>query len=221
MAISASGEGCHKQMEPFLPQVMDGVLNYIQDPHPRYAWCVFHFMETFNYLLGYVLKLHFLIRSLTSLWPLMSVESQIAPHLLIRPYMLLSEHLFFEVHINAKLFQGPIRLLQRHRSNVDRLCARLWEEVSRPCNPRPPYAHGRYGQPARAGARRGCPRQLQVGKFNNCQIGKNGIIFKWEKLKIQVLFLFSILFSKQWSIQSAKSRMENILLTNEKLYKLQ
>ena len=36
MAISASGEGCHKQMEPFLSQVMDGVINYIQDPHPRY-----------------------------------------------------------------------------------------------------------------------------------------------------------------------------------------
>jgi len=41
MAISASGEGCHKQMEPFLPQVMEGVFNYIQDPHPRvrYACC--------------------------------------------------------------------------------------------------------------------------------------------------------------------------------------
>jgi hypothetical protein len=36
MAISASGEGCHKQMEPFLTQVMEGVLNYVQDPHPRY-----------------------------------------------------------------------------------------------------------------------------------------------------------------------------------------
>lgn len=41
MAISASGEGCHKQMEPFLSQVMDGVINFIQDPHPRvrYACC--------------------------------------------------------------------------------------------------------------------------------------------------------------------------------------
>jgi len=41
MAISASGEGCHKQMEPFLQQVMDGVINFIQDPHPRvrYACC--------------------------------------------------------------------------------------------------------------------------------------------------------------------------------------
>jgi len=41
MAISASGEGCHKQMEPFLEQVMEGVMNYINDPHPRvrYACC--------------------------------------------------------------------------------------------------------------------------------------------------------------------------------------
>jgi len=41
MAISASGEGCHKQMEPYLGEVMEGVLNYIADPHPRvrYACC--------------------------------------------------------------------------------------------------------------------------------------------------------------------------------------
>merc|ERR1719225_1448209 len=41
MAISASGEGCHKQMEPFLEQVMEGVMNYIADPHPRvrFACC--------------------------------------------------------------------------------------------------------------------------------------------------------------------------------------
>ena len=41
MAISACGEGCHKQMEPFLDQVMDGVMNYIADPHPRvrFACC--------------------------------------------------------------------------------------------------------------------------------------------------------------------------------------
>ena len=32
MAISAAGEGCHKQMEPYLAQVMDGVMNFIQDP---------------------------------------------------------------------------------------------------------------------------------------------------------------------------------------------
>ncbi|XP_033332142.1 karyopherin beta 3 [Megalopta genalis] len=41
MAISAVGEGCHKQMEAILPQIMDGVIQYLQDPHPRvrYAAC--------------------------------------------------------------------------------------------------------------------------------------------------------------------------------------
>lgn len=32
MAISAIGEGCHKQMETLLPQIMDGVIQYLQDP---------------------------------------------------------------------------------------------------------------------------------------------------------------------------------------------
>lgn len=31
MAISAIGEGCHKQMENLLPQIMEGVLNFLQD----------------------------------------------------------------------------------------------------------------------------------------------------------------------------------------------
>ncbi|KAI4464528.1 importin beta [Holotrichia oblita] len=48
MALSAIGEGCNKQMESTLnqimdgvPGVMDGVLRYLQDPHPRvrYAAC--------------------------------------------------------------------------------------------------------------------------------------------------------------------------------------
>lgn len=48
MALSAIGEGCHKQMEDMLgqivngvPGVMQGVLTYLQDPHPRvrYAAC--------------------------------------------------------------------------------------------------------------------------------------------------------------------------------------
>lgn len=41
MAISAVGEGCHKQMEAILPQIMEGVIQYLQDPHPRvrYAAC--------------------------------------------------------------------------------------------------------------------------------------------------------------------------------------
>lgn len=32
MAISAVGEGCHKQMEAILPQIMEGVIQYLQDP---------------------------------------------------------------------------------------------------------------------------------------------------------------------------------------------
>ncbi|XP_034952088.1 importin-5 [Chelonus insularis] len=41
MAISAVGEGCHKQMEAILSQIMDGIIQYLQDPHPRvrYAAC--------------------------------------------------------------------------------------------------------------------------------------------------------------------------------------
>lgn len=48
MALSAIGEGCQKQMEGMLlqimngvPGVMEGVLRYLQDPHPRvrYAAC--------------------------------------------------------------------------------------------------------------------------------------------------------------------------------------
>lgn len=41
MAISAVGEGCHKQMEQILEQIMDGIIQYLQDPHPRvrYATC--------------------------------------------------------------------------------------------------------------------------------------------------------------------------------------
>ena len=39
MAISASGEGCHKQMEPHLEQLMEGVMNYIADAHPRVRYC--------------------------------------------------------------------------------------------------------------------------------------------------------------------------------------
>lgn len=41
MAISAVGEGSHKQMEQMLDDIMRGVLNYLNDPHPRvrYAAC--------------------------------------------------------------------------------------------------------------------------------------------------------------------------------------
>lgn len=41
MAISAAGEGCHKQMETMLDSIMQAVLQYLADPHPRvrYAAC--------------------------------------------------------------------------------------------------------------------------------------------------------------------------------------
>lgn len=41
MAISAAGEGCHKQMEAMLDSIMQAVLRYLIDPHPRvrYAAC--------------------------------------------------------------------------------------------------------------------------------------------------------------------------------------
>ncbi|SPP83609.1 importin-5 [Drosophila guanche] len=41
MAISSIGEGCHKQMEAILDEVMSGVLNFLRDPHPRvrYSAC--------------------------------------------------------------------------------------------------------------------------------------------------------------------------------------
>ena len=41
MAISAAGEGCHKQMEGYLNQIMEAVMQFVNDPHPRvrFACC--------------------------------------------------------------------------------------------------------------------------------------------------------------------------------------
>jgi len=41
MAISAVGEGCHKQMESMLPQIMHAIVGFLKDSHPRvrYAAC--------------------------------------------------------------------------------------------------------------------------------------------------------------------------------------
>lgn len=41
MAISAVGEGCYKQMETLLPDIVNTVLPFLTDPHPRvrYAAC--------------------------------------------------------------------------------------------------------------------------------------------------------------------------------------
>merc|ERR1719414_2172099 len=41
MAISATGEGCHKQMVTYLGQIMEAVMQFVNDPHPRvrFACC--------------------------------------------------------------------------------------------------------------------------------------------------------------------------------------
>lgn len=41
MAVSTIGEGCHKQMEAMLEQIVDSILPFLRDPHPRvrYAAC--------------------------------------------------------------------------------------------------------------------------------------------------------------------------------------
>jgi len=41
MAISACGEGCHQQMENILSNIVEAILPFLQDPHPRvrYAAC--------------------------------------------------------------------------------------------------------------------------------------------------------------------------------------
>ena len=41
MAISAVGEGCYKQMETLLPDIVNTVLPFLADQHPRvrYAAC--------------------------------------------------------------------------------------------------------------------------------------------------------------------------------------
>jgi len=35
MAVSACGEGCHAQMEPLLGGIVDAVVPFLRDPHPR------------------------------------------------------------------------------------------------------------------------------------------------------------------------------------------
>lgn len=41
MAISAVGEGCHQQMAPLLEQIVNAIIPFLNDPHPRvqYAAC--------------------------------------------------------------------------------------------------------------------------------------------------------------------------------------
>jgi hypothetical protein len=40
MALSCVGEGCHKQMEAVLPEIMDGVLSFLQDSVSALIDCV-------------------------------------------------------------------------------------------------------------------------------------------------------------------------------------
>jgi len=40
MALSCVGEGCHKQMEAVLPEIMDGVLSFLQDSVSTLIDCV-------------------------------------------------------------------------------------------------------------------------------------------------------------------------------------
>jgi hypothetical protein len=41
MTLSSTAEGCHKQMEAYLDQMVDGIVGFLKDPHPRvrYAAC--------------------------------------------------------------------------------------------------------------------------------------------------------------------------------------
>jgi len=41
MTLSSTAEGCHKQMEQYLDQMVDGIVGFLKDPHPRvrYAAC--------------------------------------------------------------------------------------------------------------------------------------------------------------------------------------
>lgn len=45
MAVSAVGEGCHKQMEAMLDQIMDGVLNFLSDP---VSFKIFKLLQIFS-----------------------------------------------------------------------------------------------------------------------------------------------------------------------------
>ena len=41
MTLSSTAEGAHKQMESYLDQMVDGIIGFLKDPHPRvrYAAC--------------------------------------------------------------------------------------------------------------------------------------------------------------------------------------
>lgn len=52
MAVSSAGEGCHKQMEQMLDQVVSAVLNYLTDPVSD-LWFLFEIISFHLFLLFY------------------------------------------------------------------------------------------------------------------------------------------------------------------------
>lgn len=46
MAISAAGEGCHKQMQPLLQEILVGILNFLQDPVSQIISVILNFYDT-------------------------------------------------------------------------------------------------------------------------------------------------------------------------------
>ena len=60
MAVSAVGEGCSKQMEPLLTQIVDPILGFLKDPHPqvRYAACNAIGQMATDFAPGYEKKFH-------------------------------------------------------------------------------------------------------------------------------------------------------------------
>uniref|UniRef100_H3B692 Importin-5 n=1 Tax=Latimeria chalumnae TaxID=7897 RepID=H3B692_LATCH len=60
MALSAIGEGCHQQMEGILNEIVNFVLLFLQDPHPRvrYAACNAIGQMATDFALGFQKKFH-------------------------------------------------------------------------------------------------------------------------------------------------------------------
>lgn len=60
MAVSSAGEGCHKQMEQLLDQVVSAVLNYLTDPvsvfESNNVCCLAKLKDIYSTCILYVLK---------------------------------------------------------------------------------------------------------------------------------------------------------------------
>ena len=66
MAISAVGEGCHKQMLNMLPNLVDSILPFLNDQHPRvrYAACNALGQLSTDFAEGFQQKFHAKVRRL-------------------------------------------------------------------------------------------------------------------------------------------------------------